>query len=106
MIRASPDGRTVDVATLKEHVARFKQKTTLADARTLAYTSSILAGLYFYNGFRETGPDKTLRNAYYFLGFNFAVGGGLGFYRMLTFGTGSAAVTMSVLPFPSIAYDF
>lgn len=107
LLRQASDGRSIRADDLRTRLVAFKAKSDAADARTLAYTSSILAALYFYNGFREMGPDKTLRNVYYFLGFNFAVGGGVGFYRAYYQGDwNGGGLSLRILPLPTVAYSF
>jgi hypothetical protein len=105
-IRQSTDGKYVDIAELKESVRNFKRKGNAAETRTLMYTSTVLSGLYFYNGYRETGKDKTLRNIYYFLGFNFALSGGAAFYRTLKIDSDESSAIISFFPFPTVTYNF
>lgn len=100
------DGRTVSVDELKMRIGRFRRRSAEADVRTLAYTSTILSGLYFYNGFRERGADQTLRNVYYFLGFNFAIVGSIGFYQMSFPEHGVQNLSVSVAPVPTVTYRF
>lgn len=106
VLRGSRDGQTIEVAELKARIGKFKRQSSEAEVRTLAYTSTILSGLYFYNGFRERGADQTLRNVYYFLGFNFAIAGSIGFYRMSYPEREIQNLSVAVFPLPTVTYQF
>lgn len=106
-LRSSRDGKTVEIDLLKSHIGKYRKSSAAAESRTLAYTSTVLSGLYFYNGLRERGPDMTLRNVYYFLGFNFAIAGSIGFYRIYHGEEESnTQLTMSLFPYPTLVYRF
>lgn len=106
ILAKSSDGNIIEIAKIKESIATYKRKKSYAEAQTLAYTSTILSGLYFYNGYRESSSDKTLRNTYFFLGFNFAVGGSFGFYRVMSQDETESNVAITFAPFPTVTYLF
>ena len=91
-------------------MVRHRREVERAEAMTLAYTSDILAGLYFYNGYRESARDSTLRNVYYFLGGNFAIAGVVGHYKLFKLshggGDNSTSLVYSPLPIPRLDYRF
>lgn len=93
---------------LKKILVEHKRKSARASNQTLAYSSSILSGLYLYNSLRETSEDKTLRNIYLFLSFNFALGGGVGFYRTYHDSNDDVAsqLSVSIAPVPTVRYVF
>jgi hypothetical protein len=100
------NGRPIDPLRIKYSLIKHKQTSKHAENKTLAYSSSILSGLYLYNGMRERGEDKTLRNIYIFLSINFAIGGGVGFYRVYNDSSQSESLTIDLFPLPQVAYLF
>lgn len=114
VLRRSHSDSSVSSDEVRKAIVRNKANTTHAETITQAYTASILSGLYFYNGFREASKEPTLRNIYYFLGFNFAIAGGVGFYRhfhrpALDLQSGEVLeekISISLAPLPTISYRF
>lgn len=96
----------VEKSRIRQLLLEHKLKSEKAETKTTAYTSLVLASLYAYNALQERSSDKTLRNVYYFLSFNFAVAAGLSFYRILSDRSGHSSVVLSLSPYPTWTYVF
>ena len=64
-------------------VVKIQEQESLATTKNVAVTAGILAGLYAYNGYREK-ELVNLKNAFYFLSFNFALISGISTYKFFT----------------------
>jgi hypothetical protein len=91
----------------------YDLESTRAQDLTNAYSAGVLTGLYLYNAARETSNDKTLRNAYLFLGVNFAVGSAVSFYKVYhpqraegAFNGESFGWNFAMNPWPDVAFRF
>lgn len=80
----------------------YRRGVKVANLKSVAYTSSILAVLYFYNGYRESKEEHTVQNIYYFLGFNTALISAVSAYQLYTFsGEAAAAATSELRAIPN-----
>lgn len=102
----------LDLARFKRTIVSIERKRQIGEYRRLAYSSAILALLYAYDGYRERESEIGLKNAFYFLSFNFAMISGANFYRLMAqdLPTESASQRWSthiaVLPYPTISIYF
>ncbi len=64
-------------------VVKIQDQESHAKTKNVAVTAGILAGLYAYNGYREN-ELVNLKNAFYFLSFNFALISGISTYKFFT----------------------
>jgi hypothetical protein len=102
--RSFGDDDFVSRKTMQGLLVDFDRRRSKAADLAQGYTSGILAALYSYNGYREKGDDKTIRNIYWFLAANFVVASGMGFYSAYF----SITENLSVTGFPNlqIVYAF
>lgn len=97
----------VDVRNIRRRYVQSRNDSKRSDTITLASTSAVLSALYIYNGYRETGEDSSLRNVYYFLGFNFAIAGCVSYYQLLTIDEPQISqVRVEFTPYPTLTYQF
>ena len=75
----------MDLGRFKRGTVMIERRRTIGEYKQMAYTSAILSGIYAYNGYREQVDEYVgLKNALYFLSFNFALISGANFYRLAT----------------------
>jgi len=94
-------------------VVRITHRMKMAEHKQLAYTSGILSLIYGFNGYQEKNI-KGLRNVFFFLSFNFLLVSTSNFYKMYTAESNIYAyqpspntrLTLSILPFPTLTYNF
>lgn len=108
---------SIDYQQYQRAVVAINRRKKRADTLQLAYGSAILTGLYGFNGYRE--KSKAMQNILYFLGGNFLLIAGAGFYQLYdmdpseqtpapTLGRSQRQLTMQIalLPHPSITWRF
>lgn len=102
----------IDMDRFKRGLVSIERRRQEGELKKIAYTSGVLSAMYFYNGYRERKNTPALSNVFLFLGGNFLLISGVGFYKLKTFDrdhlppSSQQTFQFDILPTPTITYNF